>query len=91
MAKLKELLEAKIQYANDLEEEVAEQYVESFDEALKQVSFLYARLDVSSCGYFKEILDGKLVDRLPLGADAAADNQLKSPSEQQVDDSPASS
>ena len=75
---MKEMLEAKIRYTNDLEWEVTKQYVEGFDEALKQVSFLYAHLDVSSCGYFKEIKDGKLVDRSP--ADAAVDDQLKSPS-----------
>ena len=68
---LKEMLEAKIKYANDLEGEVAEQYAGGFDEALKQVGFLYAYLDVSSYGYFKEIRDGKLVDKLPSGVDVA--------------------
>ena len=74
VAELKELLEAKTQYTNDLEWEAAEQYVKGFNEALKQVSFLYAHLGVSSCGYFKEIRDWKLVDKLPSGVDALADD-----------------
>ena len=47
----------------NLKGEAAEQYTKGFDEALNQVKFLYARLDVSSCGYFKEIWDGQLVDK----------------------------
>ena len=53
--------------------------------------FIYAYLDVSFYGYFKEIWDGKLVDKLPPGADAAVGDHLKSLHEEQVDDSPASS
>ena len=53
--------------------------------------FIYAYLDVSFYGYFKEIWDGKLVDKLPPGADAAVGDHLKSLHEEQVDDSPSSS
>ena len=91
MAKLKDLLKAKIHYANDLEGEAAEQYIEGFDEVLKQVAFLYAHLDVSSCGYFKEIRDRKLAQKLPLGADTALGDQSKTLGKEQVDDSPTSS
>ena len=61
------MLEVKIQYANDLEGEATKQYARGFDEALRQVGFLYAHLDVSSYSYFKEIRDGKLADKLPSG------------------------
>ena len=58
-----------------------------FDEALKQVVLLYAHLDVSSCGYFKEIQGRKLVDKLPPRVDAAKGSQGKASSEDRVDDS----
>ena len=54
-AELKEALNAKVKYAENLEGEVAKWYAEGFDEAFKQVRFLYAHLDVSSYDYFKEI------------------------------------
>ena len=85
------MLEAKSWYANDLEGEAAEQYVEGFNEALKQVTFLYTYLDICSYDYFKEICDGKLVDKLPPAVDATTSDQLKAPGEEQVDDSPVSS
>ena len=100
MADLKDMLEAKTQYAEGLEEEVVEQYVGGFDKALKQVTFLYAQLDVSSYDYFKEIRDGQLVDKSFLGANAAMGTQLKAPmnafplgdqDEEQVGDSPTTS
>ena len=40
MTELKEMLEVKIQYANDLEGEATKQYARGFDEALRQVGFL---------------------------------------------------
>ena len=79
MAELKNLLKAKIQYAEGLEEEAAEQYAKGFDEAPKQVAFLSAHLDISSYSYFKEIRDGKLVDRPLLGANAATGDQSTAP------------
>ena len=66
--KLKDMLDAKLKYAEGLEGEATKQYTKGFDKALKQVRFLYAYLEVSSCGYFKEIWDGKLVDKPLLGA-----------------------
>ena len=100
VAEFKDMLEAKILYVEGLKGEAAEQYAESFDEALKQVTFLYVYLDVSFCGYFKEAPDEQFVDKPLPGANAAVGDQTKalmnvSPlgnhDEEQVDDSPASS
>ena len=71
VAELKEALDTKVKEAENLEGEVVEQYANRFDKALKQVKFLYNDLNVSSCGYFKEVWDGKLVDKTLSGANAA--------------------
>lgn len=70
-----------------------------FDEATKQVKFLYSNLDLSPYNYFKEVRDGQLVDKPLLRAvvDVKAGNQIKTPNDvatpsdqdkDQVDDSP---
>ena len=91
VAELNYLLKAKTQYANDLKGEAVEQYIEGFDEALRQVAFLYAHLDVSYCRYFKEIQDEKFMDKLPPKADAIMGDQSKTLGEEHVDGSPTSS
>ena len=97
MAELKDLFKAKTKYVAGLEGEGVEQYAE-VDEALKQVTFLYTHLDVSSRGYFKEIRDGQFVDKPFPRANAAVGDQMNAPmdvsplesqDEGQVDDSPA--
>ena len=54
-AKLREALATKTREVETLKGEAAKHYMEGFDEAIGQVKFLYANLDVSSCSYFKEI------------------------------------
>ena len=74
------MLDAKVGEVENLEGEAAEQYIEGFNKAIKQVKFLYSDLDVSSCGYFKEDCDGKLVDKPLPGANEAeveAEDQTK--------------
>ena len=63
LVELKKALDAKVKYVENLKGKAAEQYTEGFDEAFKQVKFLYAHLDVSSYRYFKEIRDRQLVDK----------------------------
>ena len=58
----------KMKEAKNLKEKAAEQYIEGFDKAINQGKFLYADMDVSSYGYFKEIRDGQLVDKPLPGA-----------------------
>ena len=70
MAELKEALTAKTCEAENLKGEAVEQYAKGFDEAIKQFKFLYIDLDIFSCGYFKEVQDRKLVDKLLPGANA---------------------
>ena len=70
-AKLKEALNAKMKYAQNLKGEAIKQYTKGFDKALKQVKFLYANLDVSSSRYFKKTQDGQLVDKPLPGANVA--------------------
>ena len=65
------MLDAKVKEAENLEGEAAEQYEEAFDEAIRQVKFLYFDLDISTCGYFKEVRDGQLGDKSLSGANAA--------------------
>ena len=100
VAEFKDMLEAKILYVEGLKGVAAEQYTESFDEALKQVTFLYVYLDVSFYGYFKEVPNEQLVDKPFPGANTVVGDQTKAlvnvsslgnHDEEQVDDSPASS
>ena len=82
VVELKEALNAKVWEVENLKGEVAEQYTEGFDEALNQVKFLFANLDVSSCGYFKEIQNGQLVDKTLPGAkpaDVEGGNHIRTP------------
>ena len=55
----------------NLKREIAKQYAKRFDEDIKQVKFLYVDLDVSFCGYFKEVQDEKLVEKPLPGANVA--------------------
>ena len=70
MAKLREALTAKVRKAKNLEGEVAEQYMEEFDEVINQVKFFYADY-IYSWGYFKEIWERQLVNKPLLGANAS--------------------
>ena len=82
VAQLKEVLKASVREVENIEGEAAKQYVEGFDEAIKQVKFLYSDLDVSSYVYFKEICDGQLVDKpLPhaIAAEVEAGDQTRTP------------
>ena len=72
VAELKDVLKTKTQYTEGLEGEAVEQYAKGFVETFKQVTFLHAHLDVSSCNYFKEIWDERLVDKSLPRANAAA-------------------
>ena len=57
-AEHKEALTIKVKEAVNLEGETVKQYITGFAEAITQVKFLYSNMDVSPCGYFKEIRDG---------------------------------
>lgn len=47
---------------NEALEEVAEENERGFDRALAQVRVLYPDMDISKTGFFKDIVDGRLVD-----------------------------
>ena len=82
VAELKEALDAKVKYAENLKGEAVEQYAEGFDKALKQVKFLYTHLNASSCGYFKDIRHKQLIDKPLPGVNAVepeGEDQTKSP------------
>ena len=51
----KETIAMKDKEIEDLQGEVTKQYMEGFDTVITQVNFLHLGIDISPCGYFKEI------------------------------------